>query len=96
MNAQHGTYAGWTWHHRHRVPACDECRSAKREYVRAQRAKALADGTLTHGRRSTYDAGCRCAQCRAARQVVYITGPSEYQPKGSRRLTPIDPSGGAS
>ena len=88
---QHGTYAGWSWHDRHNVPACDACREAKREYVRAQRAASLAAGRLTHGRRSTFDAGCRCGQCRAVRQVAYVTNPGEYQPKGKRRLVPRDP-----
>jgi hypothetical protein len=44
------------------------CTQAAREYRREQRARSLASGTLTHGFRSTYDAGCRCDDCHQARQ----------------------------
>lgn len=52
---------------------CDDCREAHRSYTRERRAKSLADGTLSHGTRSTYDAGCRCERCVWARSVVYWT-----------------------
>jgi hypothetical protein len=63
---------------------CDACKAAHREYTRARRAKALADGTLSHGVRGTYSAGCRCWKCVEARRVVYFTKPGEY---GYQRLS---------
>ena len=65
---------------------CEGCTFAHREYTRSRRAQSLAEGRLTHGKSSTYDAGCRCAECLAARQVKYVTGPSEYKPKRRRRV----------
>jgi hypothetical protein len=49
-----------------------DCTKAHRVYTAKRRKLALFEGTLTHGRRSTYDAGCRCALCFAARQEAYV------------------------
>ena len=57
---------------------CESCREAHRVYVAERRKKALADGTLTHGKRGTFDAGCRCEQCVNARRAAYFTNPSGY------------------
>lgn len=34
----HGTYAGYQWHNRLSESPCEECRSARNEYMRAYRS----------------------------------------------------------
>lgn len=70
---------------------CDACKEAHRIYTADRRKAALLEGTLSHGRASTYWAGCRCDKCYEARRVVYLTGSGEYKaqrriPEGKRRI----------
>ncbi len=66
---------------------CDECRTAKAEYMRARRATArrLADRftddagahfvpDVTHGRVGFEEHGCRCPQCVEARRSSQRVG----------------------
>lgn len=52
---------------------CDDiCRPAARTYRRAQRATRLVyllanPSDPAHGRRASYECGCRCAPCTAAK-----------------------------
>ena len=51
---------------------CDACRTYQNTRVAANRAARLARvGELTHGIRSTYDAGCRCTKCQGVRRKAY-------------------------
>lgn len=59
----HGTYSQYF----RRKCRCEECRAYQRNRVAKNRAERLADGRLSHGKRSAYDAGCRCSQCKAVR-----------------------------
>lgn len=62
----HGTCAAYERH----GCRCDTCREHHNARVRADRARRLADGNLNHGTRSAYDAGCRCAACKAVRSAA--------------------------
>lgn len=73
---------GLHWTYSDGLCRCDECREAKRVYVAARRRASLAAGTLTHGKRGTYDAGCRCHECTAARKAAY---PRERQLEREKR-----------
>lgn len=65
---------------------CEVCREAKRDYERKSRKRRAANlSRVNHGKRSTYDAGCRCDQCYMARMEAYYRLPSEYQAKIVRR-----------
>jgi hypothetical protein len=57
----HGRYAY--------VAGCASCQTYQRARVARNRAAARvrAFAGLTHGRRSTYDAGCHCDACTAAK-----------------------------
>jgi hypothetical protein len=50
---------------------CDQCCAFQRERVARNRADRLADGRLTHGTRSAWDAGCRCLACLDRRRAAY-------------------------
>jgi hypothetical protein len=63
------------------VPGCPECRARQRVRVARNRAERLAEGRLSHGKRSAYDAGCRCYRCEDARQEAYERNPGEYPAK---------------
>ena len=65
-------------------------RARRAAYRAERRKKALVEGTLSHGKRGTFDAGCRCWKCVEARRVAYFTKPSEY---GYQRIKRIN--GGA-
>jgi hypothetical protein len=64
---RHGTYAMYF----KEKCRCTACRVYQRNRVRRNRAERLATGNLTHGTRSSYDAGCRCMDCYRARQRAY-------------------------
>lgn len=49
---------------------CDECSSYQRNRVAKNRADRLANGRITHGTRSGYDAGCRCEKCGGLRRAI--------------------------
>ena len=59
----HGTYAEYA----KRKCRCDECRAYQNNRVAKNRAERLAEGRISHGTRSGYDAGCRCDECKARR-----------------------------
>jgi hypothetical protein len=61
----HGTASGFAACAPKGAPRCETCRAYQRERSRANRADRRARGLCT-GTRSSYDAGCRCAQCTAA------------------------------
>lgn len=62
----HGTYSAYF---RHKC-RCDECRLAHNSKVAQNRRDRLARvGSLTHGIRSSYDAGCRCTKCQNVRSA---------------------------
>ena len=63
----HGTYSTYFWH----MCRCTECREGQRQRVARNRAERLASGSLSHGTRSAYDAGCRCEPCKDVRREVY-------------------------
>ena len=46
---------------------CDKCRAFQAARVAANRADRLTR-LAVHGIRSSYDAGCRCEPCKAARR----------------------------
>lgn len=62
----HGTYTRYT----RAKCRCDECREYQRKRVADNRAKRLAEGRITHGTRSGYDAGCRCWMCKRERRAA--------------------------
>ncbi len=62
----HGTYTMYA----RRKCRCDECKTYQRNRVAKNRAERLASGKLTHGTRSAYDCGCRCAFCKKARSIA--------------------------
>lgn len=74
----HGTYRRY-WIDKCR---CEACREYQRARVARSRAERLARGELTHGKRSAYDAGCRCDQCRDARREARVRL-NEYERHGS-------------
>jgi hypothetical protein len=49
---------------------CATCREYQRTRVARNRAERAA-APASHGTRSTYDAGCRCDECKAARAEAY-------------------------
>lgn len=49
---------------------CDECREYQRCRVARNRLERLTRGIVNHGVRSSYDAGCRCDACKAARSLA--------------------------
>lgn len=63
----HGTYAAYAKD----KCRCVECRGYQSARNAQNRADRLASGRLSHGRRSAYDAGCRCELCLGARQAAY-------------------------
>lgn len=73
------TYGHGTNPNRYKAPVgrplhcrCSQCREAHRAYTAARRKQALAEGTLTHGKSSTFDAGCRCTACRYAKSAYRV------------------------
>lgn len=53
---------------------CATCTTRQRERVarnRAERLVVLLSTPVGHGSRSSYDAGCRCDRCKAARSAAY-------------------------
>jgi hypothetical protein len=67
MSFTHGTASGYERH----GCRCDLCRANHNERVARNRADRLASGPLSHGTRSAYDAGCRCAACMEDRRRAY-------------------------
>lgn len=57
---------------------CDACVAGHNARVRENRRQRLAEGRLSHGTRSAYDAGCRCEDCGKARREAY-TRLREYE-----------------
>lgn len=51
------------------VAGCETCKAYQRDRVARNRAERLETDRLTHGNRSSYDAGCRDACCRAVRRA---------------------------
>lgn len=77
---QHGTYTRYA-----RMGCrCPMCREYQRAKVERSRAARLAAGSLSHGTRSAYDAGCRCSDCSAARRDAYKRLASEGAAKARR------------
>lgn len=60
---EHGTYTMYA----RRKCRCDKCRGYQRARVAKNRADRLKTGNLSHGSRSSYDAGCRCLACKKSR-----------------------------
>lgn len=50
---------------------CEACVAHHNARVKQNRQERLADGRLTHGTRSAYDAGCRCVDCSEVRRAAY-------------------------
>lgn len=46
---------------------CEVCTAAHRDWTRAYRKARFESGSFTHGKRASYDAGCRCFPCRKAK-----------------------------
>jgi hypothetical protein len=69
------------------VCQCDVCRTAARDYRRAQRARRLASPLLVHGLRASYDAGCRCDPCKESRRRAYLT---RERPESLKLPHPLD------
>jgi hypothetical protein len=72
----HGTYNAYFWGE----CRCTLCREGQRQRVARNRAERLASGSLSHGTRSAYDAGCRCEPCKDARRAAYQRLDSERRP----------------
>ena len=83
-SSKHGTYTMYA----RKKCRCDECRSYQNSRVSRNRAQRLADGNLSHGTRSSYDAGCRCTSCSRARQVAYTSGISKNHNHMTRDIKP--------
>jgi len=66
MTIPHGTYTGYV-HHKCR---CAPCREAARAYNEAYRHRPVDTKKLTHGRIASYNAGCRCAECKAVKSAA--------------------------
>jgi len=67
MSYRHGTYTAYARH----GCRCDHCTTYQRDRVKRNRLARFTSGSLTHGNRSSYDAGCRCNACFATRRAAY-------------------------
>jgi hypothetical protein len=64
----HGTYVAYA----RRGCRCTRCSTYQAERVARNRAERKARGVEKHGVRSSYDAGCRCDECKWARRNAYL------------------------
>lgn len=58
-----GTNAGFHAHRSRGESPCDDCKAARAERERTNRARRLAQGSFSHGTHTGWDSGCRCDAC---------------------------------